>query len=207
MNKTVVHILVLFAGIAVIAGAFFIFMGSDKVTNYPPKEGSIVAFGDSLVAGYGSTKGNDFVSLLSKGLGEEIINLGVSGDTTAGGLARIDSALNREPKITILLLGGNDFLRKVPREETFSNLRTIISKLQERGSIVVLLGVRGGLLSDSADGYYKDLAEETGSAYVEDILDGLFGDARYMSDSIHPNDAGYLKIAERLYPVLRNLLL
>jgi lysophospholipase L1-like esterase len=202
MNKSV-YILV---GILIlVVGSYFIFR-SEKITNYPPKEGSIVAFGDSLVAGYGSTKGNDFVSLLSKGLGEEIINLGVSGDTTAGGLARIDSALNREPKITILLLGGNDFLRKVPREETFSNLRTIISKLQERGSIVVLVGVRGGLLSDSADGYYEDLAEETGSAYVEDVLDGLFGDARYMSDSIHPNDAGYLKIAERLYPVLRNLL-
>jgi lysophospholipase L1-like esterase len=202
MNKSV-YILV---GILIlVVGSYFIFR-SEKTTNYPPKEGSIVAFGDSLVAGYGSTKGNDFVSLLSKGLGEEIINLGVSGDTTAGGLARIDSALNREPKITILLLGGNDFLRKVPREETFSNLRTIISKLQERGSIVVLVGVRGGLLSDSADGYYEDLAEETGSAYVEDVLDGLFGDARYMSDSIHPNDAGYLKIAERLYPVLRNLL-
>jgi acyl-CoA thioesterase I len=199
------NILIFLAIFAVSIGSYLV-LRDTEITNYPPKDGPIVAFGDSLVAGNGSTDGNDFVSVLSRGMGEEIINLGVPGDTTAGGLSRIDSVLKKEPRITILLLGGNDFIRKVSREETFSNLRNIISKLQESGSIVVLLGVRGGLLSDSADGLYENLAEETGSAYVPNVLGGLFGDARYMSDSIHPNDAGYRKIAERIYPVLKDLM-
>jgi acyl-CoA thioesterase I len=195
--------LYIIVAILVLALAAYFFFKTESIRNYPPKDGPIVAFGDSLVAGYGASKGNDFVSLLSRGLGEEVVNLGVPGDTTAGGLARVDDVVKKEPRLTILLLGGNDFIRKVPRAETFSNLRNIISKLQESGSVVMLLGVRGGLLSDSADGYFQDLADETGSVYIEDVLAGLFGDSRYMSDSIHPNDAGYKKIAERLLPILK----
>ncbi len=203
MKKSILALLIIV--VAVSLGSYLLLRDA-RIANYPPKDGPIVAFGDSLVAGSGSTDGNDFVSVLSRGIGEEIINLGVPGDTTASGLSRIDDVLKKEPRITMLLLGGNDFFRKTPREETFSNLRKIVSRLQESGSVVVILGVRGGLLSDSAGRLYEDLAEETGSAYVPDVLDGLFGDARYMSDSIHPNDAGYRKIAERIYPVLNEIL-
>jgi lysophospholipase L1-like esterase len=105
-----------------------------------------------------------------------------------------------------VLLGGNDFLRKVPRDTTYANLKMIISNIQEKGSAVLLLGVRGGLLSDNADEMYEDLARETKSAYVPDVLDGLFGDSRFMSDSIHPNNEGYKRMAERIYPILSNLL-
>ncbi len=185
---------------------FFLFAGSKDIKNYPPKDGPIVAFGDSLVFGYGATTGNDFVSVLSQAVGEPITNLGVSGNTTADGVARINEVLEQKPRITLVLLGGNDFLRKVDRNQTFSNLRTIVTKIQESGSIVVLLGVRGGLIIDSADGLYENLAEETGSVYVSNVLEGLFGDVRYMADGIHPNDVGYRKIAERVYPILRGVL-
>jgi acyl-CoA thioesterase I len=193
-------------GILVLVIATFLFFGKEKITNYPPKEGPIVIFGDSLVAGVGASKGNDLASILSKKIGEPIENFGISGDTTEQGLSRIDTVLERKPRITIVLLGGNDFLRKVPIEETFSNLRTIIDKLQASGSIVLLLGVRGGLLTDQFDSYYEDLAQETGSAYVPNVLSGLLADSRYMSDAIHPNDAGYSRIADRVYPVLKELL-
>jgi lysophospholipase L1-like esterase len=185
---------------------FFLFAGSTDIKNYPPGQGPIVAFGDSLVFGYGATTENDFVSVLSRAVGEPIINLGVSGNTTADGLARIDQVIAQKPRITLVLLGGNDFLRKVDRTQTFSNLRTIVTKIQDSGSVVVLLGVRGGLIIDSADGLYEDLAKETGSAYVSNVLEGLFGDARYMADAIHPNDVGYTKVAEKVYPVLSKVL-
>jgi acyl-CoA thioesterase I len=71
---------------------------------------------------------------------------------------------------------------------------------------VVLMGVRGGLLDDKYDTEFEALAEETGSVYVDDVLDGLFGQAKYMSDSIHPNDAGYAIIAAKVYPKLAPLL-
>lgn len=197
-------IIILLAVLVIIVG-FFV-LRDREIVNYPPKEGPIVAFGDSLVVGVGSSKGKDFISLLSTKVGMPIINLGVSGDTTAGGLSRIDEVLKKEPSIVIVVLGGNDFLRKVPREETFSNLRQIVRRIQSEGSIVVLVGVRDGLLSDRADELYEALAEETGSVYVSNILEGLFGDQRYMSDSVHPNDVGYEIIAERLEPVIGDLL-
>jgi acyl-CoA thioesterase I len=198
--------LLLVVGAVIVIGAFYvIFGGSTKIKNYPTTVGPIVAFGDSLVFGYGSTAGNDFVTLLSKKLGEPITNLGVSGDTAAQGLARIEQVTELKPRVTLVLLGGNDFLRKVNKAETFANLRQIITTIQTSGSAVLLLGVRGGLLIDSVDGQYKSLAKETGSAYVSNVLDGLFGDSRYMFDAIHPNDLGYAMIADRIYPVLLKL--
>ncbi len=202
MNK----IFLIIALILVVISLVIFLPRNEKIKNYPPKDGPIVAFGDSLVAGNGSTPGNDFVSLLSTKIGEPIINLGIPGDTTAGGLARIDSLFDENPRVVILLLGGNDFIRKVAREETFSNLRAIINKIQASGSVVVLLGVRGGLLADSADGLFKDLAKETGSAYVPNVLSGLFADSRYMSDAIHPNDAGYIRVADKVYEVLKDVI-
>lgn len=172
----------------------------------PLGDGPIVAFGDSLVAGYGATSGKDFISLLSARIGEPIINMGVPGDTTTDGLARIDDVIAREPRAVILLLGGNDFLRKVPRNQAFANLKAIIQKLQASGARVLLLGVRGGLLADNASSDFKKLARETGVEFVPDVLDGLFADSRYMYDSIHPNDAGYAKVAERVYPALAKIL-
>lgn len=192
--------------VAIIIAIFVIFGGEPNIKNYPPKQGPIVAFGDSLVEGVGSSKGNDFVSILSRKINEPIINLGVSGNTTVDGLERIDEVLVTEPRIVIVLLGGNDFLRKVPRKETFDNLKTIVTRIQERGAIVILLGVRGGLFSDSANGLFEELAEETGSAYVSNVLQGLFADSRYMFDAIHPNDTGYIRVADKVYPVLEKLL-
>ena len=194
------------AGFVIGAALFVVFGGEPDIKNYPPKDGPIVAFGDSLVQGVGATIGNDLISLLSKKIGEPIVNLGISGNTTAQGLERVDEVLQKEPRVAIVLLGGNDYLRKVPISETFSNLRTIIERIQASGSIVLLLGVRGGLISDRFDSYYEDLAEETGSAYVSDVLSGLITDQRYMSDAIHPNDIGYARIAERVVPVLKEIM-
>src|SRR3989338_9885010 len=108
----------------------FWFETFSKIANYPPRGGGIVAFGDSLVFGVGATEGHDFVSLLGGMIGEPIENLGVSGDTTLSGLARLDKVVEKHPRIVLLLLGGNDYLRKISREETFRNLETIILRLE-----------------------------------------------------------------------------
>jgi lysophospholipase L1-like esterase len=175
-------------------------------TNYPPKNGPVLAFGDSLVVGVGSTPGNDLFSLLSKRINEPIENFGISGDTTAMGLARINTALAREPRVVIILLGGNDYIRRVAKKETFDTLRTIIQTFQKSGSVVLLLGVRGGLLSDNYEEGFAQLAMETGSAYVPNVLEGIIGNPTLLSDQIHPNDTGYALIAERVFPVLHSLI-
>lgn len=195
---------VLFVG-AVALGIFY-FSRTELITNYPSKGTDIIAFGDSLVEGVGSTSGNDFVSLLSVKIGEPIINLGHAGDTTADGIARISQLDDYDPKIVLLLLGGNDHLKKIPVADTRKNLAILIQNIQARGAVVLLLGVRGGLFNDRFDTEFEELRDTYHTAYVPDVLDGLFGNAQYMSDPIHPNDSGYKMIAERIYPVLMSII-
>ena len=187
---------------------YILFVKDNKqnITNYPSTGTDIIAFGDSLVAGSGATGGNDFVSVLSKQIGRPIINLGVPGNTTADGLARISALEQYKPKVVLLLLGGNDHLKKVPIETTFENLGTIIEYIQSRGAIVLLLGVKGNLFGDKFEPEFEKLQKKYGTAYVSNVLDGLFGNSKYMEDTIHPNDAGNKIIADRIYPILIPLL-
>ena len=193
--------------IVLLAWYFFFHLGRETpITNFPSSGTEIVAFGDSLVAGSGATAGNDFVSLLSKSIGREIVNLGVPGNTTADGLARINELDRYSPKVVLLLLGGNDHLKKVPIETTFHNLGKIIENVHSRGAIVLLLGVKGNLFGDKFEPEFEKLQDKYKTAYVSNVLDGLFRNAKLMEDAIHPNDAGYKIIAERIYPVLVPLL-
>src|SRR3989344_4720939 len=194
------------AALLVAAAVYFFFFNTAPIANYPSAGTDIVAFGDSLVAGTGATDGRDFVLLLSGAIGQPVINLGVPGDTTADGLARIGELDAYKPKVVLLLLGGNDYLKRIPQEQTFANLAAIIKDIQSRGAIVLLLGVRGGLFGDHFSSGFEDLRDTYHTAYVSNVLDGLLGDKQYMSDQVHPNDAGYRLIAERIAPVLKELL-
>ena len=204
MNYRII-ILCIFLIVLVALGIFY-FSRTKPITDYPSKGTDIVAFGDSLVLGVGSTDGNDFVSLLSRKIGEPIVNLGNGGDTTADGLARISQLDEYNPKVVLLLLGGNDHLKKIPIVDTFKNLATLIENIQARGAIVLLLGVRGGLFNDKFDTEFEALRDTYHTAFAPDVLDGLFGNAQYMSDPIHPNNIGYGMIAERIYPELTEVI-
>jgi acyl-CoA thioesterase I len=192
--------------LAVLAGLWYLRPGGPPAAK-PTGGTSIIAFGDSLVAGVGASAGHDFVSVLSGRLGVRILNAGRPGDTTASALARLDRAvLARNPRVVIVLLGGNDFLRRVPRDRTFDNLETIVTRIRQRGAAVVLVGVSLGLFTDSYAAQYEALAEHTSAAYVPDVLDGVYGHADRMADQIHPNDRGYAIVADRIEPALRDTL-
>ncbi len=198
-----------FLGFAILVIApilYFVFRSDAMITNYPPKNQTVVAFGDSLIEGVGSTAGNDFVSAVGRKLSIGIVNKGKSGDTTEMALMRVDEVLVIDPGVVILLLGGNDVLRRVPKKETFENLGTVIERFQNAGTVVILLGVRGGILGDGYEEDYNNLAKKYNTAYISNILDGLITKPEYMYDSIHPNDNGYLRIAERVAPVLQKMM-
>ncbi len=196
--------IIIFVVLVVIGGILFWYFSRDTaVKNYPSeKTGPVLMFGDSLVEGVGATAGNTLPEQLGRLAGMNILNYGVSGETTRDGLLQLDGALSKEPKVAIVLLGGNDFLKKVPREETFRNLEKIVGAFQSRGAIVLVLGVRSGIIAGGADEEFESLADRTGSVYVSDVLSGVFGHPDLMSDAIHPNDQGYAVIARRLLPVL-----
>lgn len=201
-------------GIAVVAALYFggldDFFGSSPVKNAlieNTAEVKIVAFGDSLVQGVGATEGGDFVSLVSAEIGRPIVNLGKSGDTTRSALTRLDLVLAENPDVVILLLGGNDYLQRIPKEETFANIGTIISRVQEKGAAILLLGVRGGAIRDTYEAGFAKLARTYQTGYVSNVLDGLLNDRTLMSDAIHPNNAGYKIIADRVAKELRESIL
>ncbi len=195
----------------VLAGTYFFFFYKEhvpayEITNYPSKGTNIIAFGDSLIAGNGSTGENDLVSVLSKIIGEPIINEGVPGNTTEDARKRIGAITEHDPKVVIVLLGGNDALRKVPPDTTFKNLEDIIYEIQNKGAVVLLIGIQGGILSDPYAEKFDELARTYKTAFIPNILDDIFGRAEYMADSVHPNNKGYEKIAEKIAPVLQDII-
>lgn len=189
----------------ILLGTYFLFGKKAIVKNTPLMNDRIVVFGDSLVEGVGATQDNDLASLLAKKLGRPVANFGKSGDTTRDALTRIDDALEEEAGTAIIILGGNDVLRKIPQEETFQNLEKIVSLFQEQGAAVVLVGVRSGLVGDGRGDDFENLAQKTQSFYVSDILQDVFARRQYMSDAVHPNDAGYALIEKRLSPLIAKL--
>ncbi len=179
---------------------------NSKSSTAPSGEVTVVAFGDSLTAGFGTTGNGDYVSLLSNRTGVAIINAGRIGDTTADALGRMDGAvLSRDPDIVSVLLGGNDLLQGVPVQQRISNITTIVERIRAEGAVVVLVGV-GNPPIDPFDGALAGLASQTSSSYVPAILDGILGVPGLMADVIHPNNAGHAIMADRIEPALRAAL-
>lgn len=177
----------------------------------------IVAFGDSLTAGYGLAAHESYPSLLQKrldadGYRYEVINAGVSGDTSAGGLRRIDWSLEGDVRFVILELGANDHLRGQPVAETKKNLSEIIKRARARNAKVVLAGML--TLRNAGDRYqreiyemYKSLAEEHNVALIPFFLEGVAGkESLNLDDGVHPNAEGTKIVAENVYAVLKPLL-
>lgn len=169
---------------------------------------TIVAFGDSLVTGYGTTDNSDFVSILSTKLGVPVQNLGRNGDTTATARERVAEVVRQQPDIVILLLGGNDALQRVPVAQTRENLDAILTTLRQVSSVrihIVLVGVMGNVISDPYRTVFEDLAKRHGVEYVPNILAGIYGHESLMSDQIHPNNEGHRMMAERILPAIEKL--
>ena len=177
----------------------------------------IVFLGDSLTAGYGLDQDQAFPALLDSRLSEEgidatVVNAGVSGDTSAGGLRRLDWVLGRPTDVLVVALGGNDGLRGLPPEELASNLTEIIRSAREShpGITVLLAGMRmpGSMGVDYQKRFasvYPEVADETGAVLVPFLLEGVAGEKDLnFPDGIHPNAEGQAVIAETVWPFLKN---
>lgn len=181
----------------------------------------IVVLGDSLTAGLGLGPQEAFPAVLEArvrgaGYGFEVVNAGVSGDTTAGGLRRLDWVLDANVRVLIVALGGNDGLRGLPVEDMRRNLDAIIRRARERGIAVVLAGMEappnlGETYTARFRQVFRDLARQHEVAFVPFLLDGVAGVAALnQPDGIHPNAAGARRVAENVWralePVLRDLV-
>jgi acyl-CoA thioesterase-1 len=177
----------------------------------------IVALGDSLTAGLGVAADEAYPALLQARLAREgyayrVVNAGVSGDTTAGGLRRVDWILRVKPEIVIVALGANDGLRAQSPQVMRENLTAIVKRLQAAGARVLLAGMRlppnyGAEYTKQFEALFPDVARSTGAAFMPFLLDGVAADPRLnQPDGIHPTAPGQQVIADRLWPYLRPLL-
>ncbi len=177
----------------------------------------IIAFGDSLTAGLGVAADESYPAQLQQRLDEaglhyHVINAGVSGETTAGGLRRVAWALRGKPRMVILELGANDGLRGLSLQETRGNLERIIRQFQDASVTVVLAGMKlppnyGQEYTAGFERIYRSLAEQYRLALIPFFLDGVAGSASLnQSDGIHPTREGYRIIANRILATIRPLL-
>jgi len=177
----------------------------------------IVALGDSITSGLGVAAAEAFPALLEvrlrrDGYAYRVVNAGVSGDTTAGGLRRVDWVLRARPEIVILALGANDGLRGQPPQTTRANLEAIVTRLQTAGARVLLAGMRmppnyGEEFTRQFEAVFPAVARRANVALLPFLLDGVAADPRLnQADGLHPNAAGHRVIADRLWPHLAPLL-
>ncbi len=179
----------------------------DKIRNIRSAGETIVCFGDSLTEGVGASEGEDYPSALSRQLALPVVNAGRRGDTTAQALERLSDALsNTNPRLVIVLLGGNDFLRQLSRQETRKNLEEIVRRIQARGAMAVIVGMRLGLFTDEFSPIFEETAKQVGALYVPQVTKGILNDSSLKSDPIHPNGAGYRLMAERIAEKIKPLL-
>ena len=181
------------------------------------KQPKIVAFGDSLTTGLGVAPEESYPAQLqrrldARGYHYHVVNAGVSGETTAGGLRRVDWVLNSRPRIVILELGGNDGLRGVDPSETRSNLERIIQRLRAEGVTVVLAGMKlppnyGAEYTTRFAGMYPELARTYDLPFMPFFLEGVATHPGLnQADGIHPTGEGYRVIVDHLVTVLEPLL-
>jgi acyl-CoA thioesterase I len=177
----------------------------------------LAALGDSLTAGWGLPAGDAFPAqlenaLVRKGYRVTIANFGVSGDTTAGGLARLDAVLVQKPDGVIVELGANDMLRGLEPEEARHNLDAILSRLTQAGIPVLLGGMRapknyGQDYAADFEAIYPELAAKYKAVLYPFFLDGVSGRPdRTQPDGLHPNAAGVSEIVSRILPTTENFL-
>ena len=177
----------------------------------------ILAFGDSLVHGYGLATEDSFPAQLERALRDaghpvEVLNGGNSGDTTAAGLSRLDWALSDRPDLAIVELGANDGLRGIDPKETYRNLDAILTRFQAEGIPVLLTGMLaprnlGADYAEAFDAVFPRLAEAHGVAFYPFFLDGVAMQPELnQDDGIHPNAAGVARVVERILPSVIRLI-
>jgi acyl-CoA thioesterase-1 len=188
------------------------------VTPVAPDAPRIVCLGDSLTAGYGLPSPDEaYPALLERKLADagyhfEVINAGVSGDTSAGGLRRLDWSLQGDVKVLIVALGGNDGLRGLPASELRGNLEAIVKGAEARHIRVLLMGMEappnfGDRYTQDFRAVYRDVAHDHHLAFIPFFLNGVAGvDALNQGDGIHPTAEGQQKIADLIWPVLKPLV-
>ncbi len=170
-----------------------------------PEDALVLAFGDSLTYGTGAAAQDSYPAVLERLIGRKVIRSGVPGEVSAEGLRRLEEVLVRtRPDLLVLCHGGNDILRFRKDDKTAANLRAMVKLATAQGVDVVLIGVpKPGLFLSNGAEFYLRIARDFRIPYAGEILAEILGSPSLKSDAIHPNAAGYRKMAEAVAALLR----
>ena len=164
----------------------------------------VLAFGDSLTYGTGAAEADSYPAQLERLIQRKVVRAGVPGEVSAQALARLPSALvEHQPKLLVLCIGGNDFLRNLGQAEVAANVRRMIAMARQKGSDVLLLGTPEKGLFVSPPKFYAQIAKELGIPYEGKVIGEILRNAELKSDHIHPNARGYRLMAERVAELLK----
>lgn len=205
--------------LTLVALAFCATIGAAPASSAAPAKpaaaakGTIVAFGDSLTAGYGVSESESYPSQLQRKLSQAgyhwtVINAGISGETSSGALARVDWVMKLTPDIVILETGANDGLRGQDPDLTRKNIDKIVATLQSKGVVVVLAGMRmlknlGPAYTGKFNAIFPRIAKETKVILIPFFLDKVAGKENLnLSDGVHPTGKGYAIVTDNVYPYL-----
>ena len=179
---------------------------TEKVFTPLAEDAVILAFGDSLTYGTGAKREESYPAILEKLSGRKVINTGIPGEISRDGLKRLPMLLDKhKPQMLILIHGGNDILRSLPRQKTADNLKKMIAAAKQRNINVIMLGVPTfGLLSlDSAE-IYQEVATAEKVPINLDTLPDILSSKDLKADAVHPNAKGYQVMAEAIYKLLQD---
>jgi len=169
-----------------------------------PSDAVVLAFGDSLTYGTGADEAESYPAQLELLIRRRVVRAGVPGEVTAQALARLPAALDEHaPRLLLLCIGGNDFLRRLGNEQAARNVRAMIQLARKRGVAVVLIATPEPSLLASPPAFYAEIAKEQRVAFEPGVISTVLRDASLKSDPIHPNARGYRVIAERLAGLLK----
>lgn len=183
-------------------GLFYLFRGGkSSIQNFPNEHRAVVAFGDSLTAGYGASAGESYPDVLAQLVDRPVVNLGLSGDTAANAPTRLTSVLRERPYMVLIEFGANDFMRRQSMQQAIDAVARIVDEVQAAGAIAVIVDTGGPGMSEYTKAY-KKLAKEKGALFVPGILKGIFFHKKYKSDQVHPNAEGYAKVAHKVHKVI-----
>ncbi|HYD56908.1 MAG TPA: arylesterase [Burkholderiales bacterium] len=169
-----------------------------------PQDAIVLAFGDSLTYGTGAQAEESYPAQLEKLIGRRVVRAGVPGEVTAQALARLPAVLEEHsPRLLLLCIGGNDFLRRLGNAQAAQNVRGMVKIARSQGIDVMLIATPEPGLRVVPPAFYSEIASEFGIAYEESVIGEVLTDASLKADTVHPNAKGYRVIAERLAARLR----
>ena len=193
-----------FGLLAIMVGTVLMACSSDAKSPRLASDAVILAFGDSLTFGTGAAPTESYPAILESLVGRRVVNSGVPGEVTGEGLSRLPEVLEKEkPALMILCHGGNDMLRRLDQRQTADNLRAMIRLAHERGAAVVMVAVPSPGIALSPPPFYRETAAEMKIPFDEKALAMVLSDGSLKSDYIHPNAAGYHKLAESIASLLK----